>query len=597
MPKDLTTYLENANALLFDTPVIAAELYSSTDGGTTWTKTHDDYLDGLYNSYGYYFGVISVNPVNSEEVYIAGVPILRSEDGGQTFKNINGQNVHVDHHIIWINPENPKHIVNGNDGGINISYDKGDNWIKCNSPSVGQFYYINADNARTYNVYGGTQDNGVWMGSHNYREGVRWHSMGRYPYRSILGGDGMQVQIDPRDNATVYTGLQFGNYYRLNTKSNQRKRITPQHELGERPFRWNWQTPIHLSIHNPDILYMGGHQLFRSMDKGDNFEPISEDLTKGGQEGDVPYGTLATIHESPLRFGLIYTGSDDGLIHVSQDGGFSWNRISDALPQDLWVSRVQASHHDEGTAYASLNGYRNDDFTALVYRSTDYGESWEQIGNDLPAEPVNVIKEDPHHPEIIYVGTDRGVYISIDTGGSFMRTFEHIPNVPVHDIVIQAEAKDLLIGTHGRSIYKGELEGVYAMLQEEDLIVMDLASVRHNPNLGSRRASYLDYAENKQDIVIYSSQEGTALLEVMNNDEEQVLHSESIELRKGLTYTEYDLSFIEDQAEKYKEGLEDEEAKVEKADNGKFYLQPGKYMIKVTKGDHSSSTKLEIKKR
>ncbi len=596
-PNDLTIYLENANALLFDTPVIGAELYSSEDGGMTWTRTHDDYLDGLYYSYGYYFGVVSVNPVNADEVYIAGVPILRSDDGGKTFKNINGQNVHVDHHIIWVNPDNPRHIVNGNDGGINISYDKGEHWIKCNSPSVGQFYYINTDNAKSYNVYGGTQDNGVWMGSHNYRDGVRWHSMGQYPYRSILGGDGMQVQIDLRDNVTVYTGLQFGNYFRLNTKSGQRKRITPQHELGERPFRWNWQTPIHLSIHNPDILYMGGHKLFRSMDKGDNFEPISDDLTKGGKEGDVPYGTLATIHESPLRFGLIYTGSDDGLIYVSRDGGFSWSNISEELPQDLWVSRVQASLHEEGTVYASLNGYRNDDFTALVYKSNDYGAKWNRIGSYLPAEPVNVIKEDPHHPEILYVGTDRGVYISIDGGTSFMRTFEHIPNVPIHDIVIQEKEKDILIGTHGRSIYRGKLEGIYAMLSDEKLLVIDLPPVWYNANLGSRRASYLDYAENEQDIVIYSSQEGSATLKILAGDKGLEIASQSVELRKGLNYATYDLSLSADTVEDYKAQLKDEDADIKKADDGKLYLHPGKYHIQIDMGDNSASTELEIKKR
>ncbi|MBT8219028.1 MAG: glycosyl hydrolase, partial [Bacteroidia bacterium] len=324
MPLALVEYIEDANSLLFDTPVIGAEVYRSEDGGMTWTKTHDDYLEFVYNSYGYYFGQIRTSPHKKGKLYIMGVPILISEDDGKNWKSINGDNVHVDHHALWVNPDRDKHIILGNDGGINISYDDGEQWIKCNTPPLGQFYDIEIDNAKNYNVYGGLQDNGVWMGPNTYRSGTRWHSTGQYPYKGIMGGDGMQVQVDTRDNVTVYTGFQFGNYSRINTRTNERKRITPVHELGENPLRWNWQTPIHLSIHNQDILYMGSQYLHRSFDKGSNFDKISEDLTKGGQKGDVAFGTLTAIHESPMKFGLIYVGTDDGNVHVTRDGGFSW---------------------------------------------------------------------------------------------------------------------------------------------------------------------------------------------------------------------------------------------------------------------------------
>jgi len=252
-------------------------------------------LDGVYNSYGYYFGQIRVDPTDPMRLYIMGVPIVRSDDGGATWTNISAQNVHADHHALWINPKMSSHIINGNDGGINISYDYGATYIKCNSPSVGQFYYINVDNAEPYNVYGGTQDNGVWVGSHNYRKGVRWHMNGDYPYQAIMGGDGMQVQIDNRDNNTVYTGFQFGNYFRIDKSTEDRTYITPKHELGDRPYRWNWQSPILLSPHNQDILYMGANKLLRSMDQGTTFTEVSEDLTTGGKKGDVAYGTITTI--------------------------------------------------------------------------------------------------------------------------------------------------------------------------------------------------------------------------------------------------------------------------------------------------------------
>ena len=280
-PIDLVKYLEDANSMLFDTPVIGAEVYKSTDGGKSWKKTHKDYLDGIYFSYGYYFGHIHVSPANQDHIYIYGVPIVKSKDGGKTFTSISAENVHADHHALWINPKNPNHLVNGNDGGVNITYDDGENWIKNNSPSVGQFYAINVDNEKPYNVYGGLQDNGVWKGAHNTRQNKSWHQQGQYPWKSIMGGDGMQIQIDNRNSDIVYTGFQFGNYFRLNLETDEQTYIQPKHTLGENPYRFNWQTPILLSPHNQDILYLGGHKLHRSLNQGDDWETISDDLTQG----------------------------------------------------------------------------------------------------------------------------------------------------------------------------------------------------------------------------------------------------------------------------------------------------------------------------
>ncbi|MDX1547873.1 MAG: glycosyl hydrolase, partial [Rhodothermales bacterium] len=413
-PVALVEYLEDANQQLFDTPVIGPEVYRSDDGGATWTRTHDDFIDGLYYSYGYYFGEIRVAPDDARRIYIMGVPILKSEDGGQTFASINEPNVHVDHHALWVSPSRPGHLVNGNDGGLNISYDDGATWYKANTPSVGQFYAVQVDDADPYHVYGGLQDNGVWDGPHTYRHSVGWHGSGDYPYDRLLGGDGMQVEIDTRSNDVVYTGFQFGNYFRIEKGTGVRSAIKPSHELGERPLRFNWQSPIHLSRHNQDILYFGSNKVHRSFDRGETWETLSDDLTQGGRPGDVPYGTLTSLDESPLRFGVLYAGSDDGLVHVTRDAGASWQRISDGLPQDLWVSRVEASHHDPARVYVALNGYRWDHFDAYVYRSDDYGQSWTRLGTDLPAEPVNVVLEDPHNPDLLFVGTDHALYASLD---------------------------------------------------------------------------------------------------------------------------------------------------------------------------------------
>ncbi len=596
-PDDLALFLEDANSLLFDTPVIGAELYRSDDGGQSWTRTHDEHLDGLYNSYGYYFGVVSVDPSDADKVYIAGVPILRSSDGGKSFKNINGDNVHVDHHKIWVNPQRAGHLVIGNDGGVNISYDDGDTWIKCNTPAVGQFYYINVDNADPYNVYGGTQDNGVWKGSHQYREGTRWHSTGRYPYEGLIGGDGMQVQIDLRDNATIYTGFQFGNYFRINTSSGERSRITPIHELGQRPYRWNWQSPIHVSLHNQDIVYFGANVLFRSMDKGENFKAISGDLTRGGKSGDVPFGTLTTIHESPLVFGLIYTGSDDGAVYVTRDGGVSWVDISSQLPTGLWVSRIQASAHKEGRVFVALNGYRNDDFSAYLFMSEDYGQNWKNISHGLPAEPVNVVKEDPKSEVMLFVGTDRGTYVSLDQGNRFMRLKKGLTSAPVHDVVIHQDQDHLLIGTHGRSIFLGSIHALRQVAEMDDpvLTLFNPDKVRYRSNTGNRRAFYLDFSTNEVSIEIFAPAASKGVLSV-TSEKATKLYTGDVDLPLGLSTLEYDLSIDKSEIEKYKGEL-DEDSKLEEADDGNYYLLPGKYTIQLEAGGQTATTELEITER
>ena len=435
-PYSLVEYLEDSNSLLFDTPVIGAEVYQSIDFGKTWKKVNEDDLGYLFYSYGYYFGEIRIDPQNPEKVYTMGVPLIKSNDSGKSWMSIDYENMHGDYHALWINPNKSGHLIVGNDGGINISYDDGENWMKFNSPSVGQFYDINVDMKEPYNVYGGFQDNGVWMGPSNYQASLRWHSTGKYPWKSIYGGDGMQTEIDYRDNETVYTGSQFGNYVRTNTRTGERKRITPSHKLGERPYRWNWETPIYLSRHNQDILYMGSNKFHRSLNQGDEFETLSEDLTNGGVKGNVSYGTLTTIIESDLKFGLIYVGSDDGLIHVSRDGGFSWKNISENLPKNMWVSGIYPSRFKESRVYLSLNGYRWDNFEPMIYVSEDYGLNWSRIGNELPNEPVNVIIEDSRNEGLVYVGTDHGVYASLDYGNNFHPFINGLSGAPVHDLVL-----------------------------------------------------------------------------------------------------------------------------------------------------------------
>ncbi|MEY3368399.1 MAG: hypothetical protein RI973_1554 [Bacteroidota bacterium] len=591
-PADLVDYLEDANSRLTETEVIGAEVYASDDGGRSWLKTHEGYLDDLYYTYGYYFGQIRVAPGRPDKLYIFGVPVIASDDGGKTWSSIDAANVHGDHHALWISPDRSGHLILGNDGGINISYDGGEHWIKCNTPPAGQFYYVAVDMDKPYNIYGGTQDNGVWFGPGNYSASVEWHGEGQYPWKSLLGGDGMQVAIDSRDNVTVYTGFQFGNYFRLNRNTGKRVGITPKHEVGERPYRWNWQTPIHLSSHNQDILYMGSNKLHRSMNQGDDWQAISGDLTGGGRSGDVPFGTLTAIHESPLKFGLLYAGSDDGALHCSPDGGNTWRDISAGLPRGFWVSRVQASAHVQGRVYVALNGYRFDDFRSLVFSSDDFGASWQPIAGDLPAEPVNVVKEDPVNPNLLYIGTDHGVYVSLDRGQTCMLMNHQLPATPVHDLVVHPRENDLIVGTHGRSVYVADIEQLQSLtdtLLQQPLAMFDIEKTRFRAGWGNKRSTWSEKV-SEPDIAfpLYSREAGRAKYTVRAG--ELVLYSQETDLVAGLNFPRYNGELGEKSVSSYERHLNqqkkkgEEALKLEPGANGKYYLQKGNYQLTVERG-------------
>jgi photosystem II stability/assembly factor-like uncharacterized protein len=478
-PSCIWDYLFDANAAMTETPITGCEVYRSENNGQNWKKVNDNSIPGFfYSTYGYYFGKIFVSPTNENKVFITGLNVMMSVDGGKSFQNISKEHVHSDHHSIWIDPAKDSHIINGNDGGCNISYDDGAHWFKANTPAVGQFYNIAVDNAKPYNVYGGLQDNGTWFGSSTTKENYNWYASGDNPFQSINGGDGMQVQVDLRDNKTIYSGSQYGSYSRQNLVTKENKYIKPSNDLGEPQFRFNWQSPILLSKHNQDIIYYGSNKFHRSFNRGDSLPAISEDLTTNPIQGDVPFGTLSTISESPLKFGLIYAGTDDGNVQVSKDGGYSWSLISKKLPKGLYVSRVIASAYQEGRVYVSLNGYRNDNFLPFLFMSDDYGNTWKQIGKTLPNEPINVVKEDHLVDGILYVGTDGGVYVSIDAGENFMAWNKGLPYaVPVHDIVTQARENEIILGTHGRSIYIGKLDDVQKLIKDPEFKNKKLAEL------------------------------------------------------------------------------------------------------------------------
>ncbi len=602
-PQDLVSYLEDANSMLFDTPVKGAEVYVSFNGGETWNKTHTGSIEDMYYSYGYYFGNIRVSPLDDKKLYIMGVPILKSDDGGETWENINGRNVHVDHHDLWISDKTPGLIINGSDGGVHYSFDDGEHWVHANNNAVGQFYSVNVDNAKSYNVYGGLQDNGVWSGPHTYKYSDAWKQYGKYSYQSLMGGDGMMVEIDSRDNNTIYTGYQFGNYFRVNKKTGQQKNIQPKHNLGEKPLRFNWQSPILVSKHNQDIIYFGSNKFHRSMNQGDEWETMSEDLTKGGKKGNVPYGTLTTISESSLKFGLIYIGTDDGLIQISKDGGSTWTDVSNGLPKNQWVSRVIASAYKKGRVYATLNGYRWDNFTAMAYVSEDFGKTWTPIGADLPTEPINVIKEDPSNENLLYIGTDHAVYFSLDRGQHFMLLDADLPKVPVHDLVIQKEAKDLVIGTHGRSLYRANvahLQQIDDKLKAKTIHIFDVENLTYSNRWGKESTwnKWFGYNEPTLLIPVYVKQSGHVTVTIKTK-KGTVVYENQLSLVKGLNYLEEKIELEEKYLQAYTKELKKAKIeftdKLDEKDNGKHYVLEGDFVVVITANGQTGEAAFKIK--
>ena len=594
---DLVAYMQDANRELFENDLIATEVYRSDDGGSSWKRTHDTRIDKVFHSYGYYFGRIAVDPTDPQRIYIQGVPMLTSTDGGKTWKGIGGRGVHGDYHAIWIDPKAPQRLAIGNDGGINVSYDYGETWTKLNNLPVGQFTIIAVDSADPYNIVGGLQDNGVMRGPSTYRYG----KSDPQAWKQIYGGDGSCVVIDPKDPNVVYAALQFGIAARLNVKTGERAPFRPRPELSakkkEKPLRYNWITPFLLSPHSREILYYGTNRLYRSFDRGDTWTAISEDLTSNAEQGDVPFGTITTISESPKKFGLLYVGTDDGRVWGTRDGGAAWTDLSKGLARDRWVTRVLASNFEEGTVYVTQSGYRNDDFAAYVFRSTDYGKTWQPLAGGLPAEPVNVIREDPKAKHLLYLGTDSGVIASLDRGATWTVLNGGLPRVAVQDLVIEPKSGDLVVGTHGRSVFVAEA-GPLRKLKDgtvsSTLLAFPVKPIKVSPRRGYGENPWTPFFRSEPSVRIAYWARGGSAVTLAVKDENGMLWKElEGTSAAGLNVVEYDLSTeakLADAAEakarekalaKEKEREQEKEREAEKKDgDGK---EAGKKDVEKTK--------------
>ena len=433
---------------------VGGEVYKSTDGGKSWKKTNQRSVGG---SPAYYYGQIRVDPGDATKVYVLSVPLYVSSDGGKTFSRNGARNVHVDHHALWIDPRDSTHLLLGNDGGLCESYDRGKTWIHYENLPVGQYYAVAVDKRKPYRVFGGTQDNGSWglPSAGPLSSGPRLIDAFK-----VYSGDGFYVEVDPEDPNTIYAESQFGGLGRVNLKTMQRKSIKPRPKRGELAYRFNWMSPVVISQHNHTTIYFGGNRLFKSLNRGDKWKVISPDLTTKNKKklaGNVPHCTITTISESPLRAGLLWVGTDDGKLWLSADDGRSWKDLSSGIPRKvrgLWVSRVDASHFEEGRCYVSYTGYREDQFEPHVFVTEDYGLTFMSISGDLPDnEAINVVREDPRDPDIVYVGSEGGAYVTVERGGRWRRLGKGLPRVAVHDLIVHPEEPDVIVGTHGRGIH------------------------------------------------------------------------------------------------------------------------------------------------
>lgn len=445
--------------------MIGGEVYRSENAGMNWEKVSPD-DQSIGGGPAYYYGQIIIDPNDSDIVHVLSAASWGTYDGGETWER-RPYGFGGDDHALWINPNDSRHIILGYDHGMGISYDGGKNWYHPDFQSLAQFYAVGVDNSRPYRVMGGLQDNGSHMAYHTNPAGgpvyfEQWERVG--------GGDGMYNEIDWCENRYLYNESQFGPIRRTDLLTGETKGV--RHNDPE--MRWNWNAPILISPHDCNVIFHAGNILLRSEFRGEAWEVISPDLTKDdpatqttgrGGDGNIQYGTITTFDESPLKAGVIWVGTDDGNVQVTKDGGETWMLLNENIPNnpEYWVSRVEASHHELGTAYLTYTGYRRDDFRPFVYKTTDFGENWTDISANLPDGPVNVIREHHINPDVLFIGTEFQVWVSNSGGETWTSMKLDMPTSPVHDIKIQERDNDLVVATHGRGIYVTDIAPLSAL--------------------------------------------------------------------------------------------------------------------------------------
>lgn len=582
---------------MFDDRSPAGGLFRSDDRGETWRRVNE------LNFRPFYFSRVAVDPVDPERVYMPGWDVAISTDGGRTFVKSGSTEVHVDHHAIEICPEDPQRILLGNDGGIYVSHDAAKTWDHLDQLNVGQFYHVDVDDSVPFRVGGGLQDNGSWIGPSR----TSWKS-GSDDKPGILAedwipvyfGDGFRVAFDPIDPNIIYATSQGGNLGRVHLDTKLVKPLRASADEGQTNIRWNWDAPFMISHHDPSVLYHAGNKLFKLTGRGEYWYAISGDLTRNEVDkvqtaGSTAenYGTITAIAESPLTAGVLWTGSDDGLVHATRNDGADWKDVTPKQVDGLYVAHLEASWADDETAYCAVDGHRSDVFKPIVLMTTNGGGKWKDITGDLPPDsPIRVVREDPHNPDVLYCGNEISAYVTFDRGKHWLKPGgETLPTVPVYDLALQRRDGALVAATHGRSLYIldgmrcfAELPGVV----EEPLHVFAVPDAR--PRLyGSRgygAGNRVFRGANPPDgaVITYwlrDLPDGEVGISI-RNAAGQDLRSLSGPSRPGLNRAVWDL-----QADP-KHRFDDARR------HGPAFVDPGEYTITLSVDDESVSTTVQV---
>jgi len=485
-PDIVYAVVENANPRPGDAPGSMrvrggwGEVYRSDDAGATWRQTHPDSIN-VGGKAPYSFNILRVDPKDPDRLYVTSDALLVSEDGGATWSGGWGprasprfRRMFGDVRNVWIDPADPQRIFVGSDGGVNVTYDGGRTVDFLPNLPVGEIYSVAVDMEDPYHLYVGLQDHESWKGPVNGFSGL---VSGIDDWVSVGTGDGMYQAVDPDDSRWAYNTLQFGGHVRVDQELATLTRIQPpDRPEGEPPYRYTWTTPIVLSPHDPAVLYTGAQVVLRSPDRGDTWEEISPDLTTDDPEkinghGNIQYCTITTVEESPLVAGVIWAGTDDGRVQVTRNGGAVWTDRTAALqaggaPEGYWVTRVVPSPHDAATAFVTVTGFHRDDFRPFVFRTDDYGESWRSLAADLPGASANVLVQDRKNADLLFLGTDHGLFVSVDGGASWTPFQGDMPVVPVRDLVVHPRENDLVVGTHGRGAFVTDITPLQELTPE-----------------------------------------------------------------------------------------------------------------------------------
>lgn len=568
-------------------------VFRSEDKGETWKR-----VNGLVPR-AFYFCQIRVDPTNDQRIYVLGFGLHTSDDGGNSFKSDGSKGYHGDLHAMWIDPHNSDRILPGTDGGVYQSYSKAANWDFINNIAAGEFYRIAVDQSKPYRIAGGLQDNFNWLGPSqtNHPEGIR-----NSDWISLNGGDGFYCAFDPVDSSIVYAEAQNGSAYRLNLKTGQMKDIQPKAKEGTPAFRFNWTSPLWASRHAPGTLYLGGNHLFKLTERGDKWEAISPDLSRQDPDkiittgsGAETHGTVFTISESPLKAGLIWAGTDDGKLWLTPDDGRTWHDLTTHLPpevQGLWISRVEASHFEEGTAFVALDGHRSEVFKPFLLVTNDVGKTWQSIASNIPANhPVKVVREDLVNRNLLYVGTEFGFWLSFNRGRVWVKLNNALPTVAVDDIVIHPRDRDLVIGTHGRSIYvMDDIRPLQELTPEVLAADVHLFTIRPATEFyylpegapWSRRIFAAPNPPFGAFINYYlKSYNGEEVSLTITNDKEKVVRKLSGPLTPGINRVVWDLKPDKDEGDSPSSG------------QPKF-VKPGEYPVTLTMGKKKLTQKVKV---